>query len=141
MRPLHVEVDFDLVVADAKTGRGIDDVEVRARDQLRQPVLRRKCVGITLNRKRTTPVYDRDGLARTVVSLVVQAGEIVCRLNRRRLVSATVAGQALHIQLVARVGADRQLAVIVGRKRLRLRAGETLRRKDIGWPPRVRRAR
>ena len=125
MCPLYIEVDFDLVEGNALAGRRVGDVEVR-RSELRQAELLRKCVCVRLNRKGTAPVDDGNGLTLAVVAFVVQARQIVGSLDFGGRVATARAGLALQIQFVARVSADRQLAVTVGGKRLLLRARETL---------------
>src|ERR1700733_9190516 len=120
MSPFDVKVDFHLILTDALTlGRGIDDLEVRGCQQ-RQAKLFRKCIRIVLNGRRTAPVKNHDGLSRSCISLSIESGQIVGSLNRSGRVAATCARQALQIDVVARVGSDRKLAVIVGRKLLRL---------------------
>src|ERR1019366_5334280 len=128
MRPLDVYVDFYVISGLARAcRRNVGYGEVR-RGQRRQSELRREHIRVVLNRQRTAPVCDPDGLARAVKSFRVQAREIVCRLDHRRRVAATRAGQSVNIQVIAFVSSDWERTVAV----LGIRLGHRAVEADIG---------
>ena len=78
MRPLHIDVDFDILSLAEARGRGIDDVNGRGW----QSKLRREPIQVVLNGRRTAPVKNRNRLSLSGESFAIKSGQIVGGLYR-----------------------------------------------------------